>query len=82
MARASGNGCYGRRMLHHVVTFDLKQGSEAARSFSESLKLFALTASLGSTESLVMRSRSGTVRTVQARHDRPKLREITGGRYG
>jgi len=37
-----------------VVTFDLKQGSEAARSFSESLKLFALTASLGSTESLVM----------------------------
>jgi fructose-1,6-bisphosphatase II len=33
-------------------------------------------------ESLVMRSRSGTVRTVQARHDRPKLREVTGGRYG
>ena len=37
-----------------VVTFDLKQGSQAARNFSESLKLFALTASLGSTESLVM----------------------------
>jgi cystathionine beta-lyase/cystathionine gamma-synthase len=37
-----------------VVTFDLRQGSEAARSFSEKLKLFALTASLGSTESLVM----------------------------
>jgi cystathionine beta-lyase/cystathionine gamma-synthase len=37
-----------------VVTFDLKQGSEAARRFSEKLKLFALTASLGSTESLVM----------------------------
>jgi len=37
-----------------VVTFDLKKGSEAARSFSEKLKLFALTASLGSTESLVM----------------------------
>jgi fructose-1,6-bisphosphatase II len=35
-----------------------------------------------STESLVMRSRSGTVRKVQARHDRPKLREVTGGRYG
>jgi fructose-1,6-bisphosphatase II len=34
------------------------------------------------TESLVMRSRSGTVRTVQARHDRLKLREVTGGRYG
>jgi fructose-1,6-bisphosphatase II len=34
------------------------------------------------TESLVMRSRSGTVRKVQARHDRPKLREVTGGLYG
>jgi hypothetical protein len=30
----------------------------------------------------VMRSRSGTVREVKARHDRPKLREVTGGRYG
>ncbi len=37
-----------------VVTFDLRQGAEAARTFSENLKLFALTASLGSTESLVM----------------------------
>ncbi len=37
-----------------VVSFDLKKGSEAARHFSEGLKLFALTASLGSTESLVM----------------------------
>jgi fructose-1,6-bisphosphatase II len=35
-----------------------------------------------STESLVTRSRSGTVRTVKARHDKAKLREITGGRYG
>ncbi len=34
------------------------------------------------TESLVMRSRSGTVRRVQARHDRTKLRAITGERYG
>ena len=34
------------------------------------------------TESLVMRSRSGTVREVKARHDRAKLREVTGGRYG
>ncbi len=34
------------------------------------------------TESLVMRSRSGTVRTVTGRHDQAKLREITGGRYG
>jgi fructose-1,6-bisphosphatase II len=35
-----------------------------------------------STESLVTRSRSGTVRKVQAQHDRAKLREITGDRYG
>ncbi len=34
------------------------------------------------TESLVMRSRSGTVRRVRARHDRAKLRQITGARYG
>jgi fructose-1,6-bisphosphatase II len=35
------------------------------------------------TESLVMRSRSGTVRRVQARHDRSKLRELVAGeRYG
>jgi fructose-1,6-bisphosphatase II len=34
-----------------------------------------------STESLIMRSRSGTVRTVRANHDQAKLREVTGGRY-
>jgi fructose-1,6-bisphosphatase II len=34
------------------------------------------------TESLVMRSRSGTVRRVHARHDRSKLRNIIGERYG
>ena len=34
------------------------------------------------TESLVMRSRSGTVRRVHARHDRSKLRALTGVRYG
>ena len=35
-----------------------------------------------STDSLVMRSRSGTVRRVTARHDRTKLRALTGVRYG
>ena len=35
-----------------------------------------------STSSLVMRSRSGTVREVTARHDRAKLREVVGERYG
>ena len=34
------------------------------------------------TESLVMRSRSGTVRRIFARHDRSKLRALTGVRYG
>jgi fructose-1,6-bisphosphatase II len=35
------------------------------------------------TESIVMRSRSGTVRRISARHNRPKLREVTGHtRYG
>ncbi len=33
-------------------------------------------------ESLVMRSRSGTVRRISARHDRAKLRALTGVRYG
>ncbi len=35
-----------------------------------------------STESLVMRSRSGTVRRIFGRHDRSKLRTLTGVRYG
>jgi fructose-1,6-bisphosphatase II len=35
-----------------------------------------------STESLVMRSHSGTTRRVSASHDQAKLREVTGGRYG
>jgi fructose-1,6-bisphosphatase II len=34
------------------------------------------------TESLVMRSRSGTVRKVAATHNRVKLRALTGERYG
>ena len=35
-----------------------------------------------STESLVMRSRSGTVRRIASRHDRDKLRALTGYRMG
>ena len=41
-----------------------------------------LSAGQATTESLVMRSRSGTVREVKARHDRAKLREVVGERYG
>jgi fructose-1,6-bisphosphatase II len=40
------------------------------------------TATGATTESLVMRTRSGTVRRIFARHDRAKLREITGARAG
>jgi fructose-1,6-bisphosphatase II len=39
-------------------------------------------AKAATTESLVMRSRSGTVRRVHARHDRSKLRELSAERYG
>ena len=34
------------------------------------------------TESLVMRTRSGTVRRIHSRHDRTKLRAVAGTRYG
>jgi cystathionine beta-lyase/cystathionine gamma-synthase len=37
-----------------VVTFDLHAGSDAARRFADALQLFTTTASLGSTESLVL----------------------------
>jgi cystathionine beta-lyase/cystathionine gamma-synthase len=37
-----------------VVTFDLKAGAEAGRRFAEALQLFAITASLGATDSLVI----------------------------
>jgi fructose-1,6-bisphosphatase II len=40
------------------------------------------TGAKATTESLVTRSRSGTTRTIRARHDQAKLREVTGGRYG
>jgi fructose-1,6-bisphosphatase II len=34
------------------------------------------------TQSIIMRARSGTVRVISARHDRAKLRKIAGERYG
>jgi cystathionine beta-lyase/cystathionine gamma-synthase len=40
-----------------IVTFDLKGDATEARRFSEALKLFAISASLGSTESLVQPGR-------------------------
>jgi fructose-1,6-bisphosphatase II len=41
-----------------------------------------LSAGRATTESLVMRSRSGTVRRVHATHDRTKLRDLTGEKLG
>ena len=41
-----------------------------------------LSSGAATTESLAMRSRSGTVRRIHARHDRAKLRQITGERVG
>jgi cystathionine beta-lyase/cystathionine gamma-synthase len=37
-----------------IVTFDLRDGAEAGRHFAEALQYFAIAASLGATESLVM----------------------------
>ena len=37
-----------------IVTFDVRGGLEAGTRFAEALELFAITASLGSTESLVV----------------------------
>jgi fructose-1,6-bisphosphatase II len=41
-----------------------------------------LSSGAATTESLAIRSRSGTVRRIAARHDRAKLREITAERLG
>jgi len=41
-----------------------------------------LSSGAATTESLAMRSRSGTVRRIHARHDREKLRHLTGERVG
>ena len=37
-----------------IVTFELRDGPEAGRRFAEALEFFTMTASLGSTESLVL----------------------------
>lgn len=37
--------------------------------------------SAATTDSLIMRSRTGTVREVKARHNRPKLRQLAGARF-
>jgi cystathionine beta-lyase/cystathionine gamma-synthase len=56
-----------------VVTFDLRGGGEAAARFVDALELFALTPSLGSTESLVVASQMMSVRDLT-----PEQRRVSG----
>jgi cystathionine beta-lyase/cystathionine gamma-synthase len=60
-----------------VVSFDLKGGAEAAARFSDALKLFALAASLGSTESLVVAPQMMGGRDLTA--DQYKVSGLTEG---
>jgi cystathionine beta-lyase/cystathionine gamma-synthase len=50
-----------------LVTFDLRGGSEAGTRFAEALELFAIAASLGSTESLVVPPALQQPRALDAR---------------
>jgi len=54
MARASGNGCYGRRMLHHVVTFDLKPDAPADQVDRIAAALRALASTLPEVRSIAV----------------------------
>jgi cystathionine beta-lyase/cystathionine gamma-synthase len=60
-----------------IVTFDLKNGPEGGERFVETLKLFALTASLGSTESLVIAPQMMQSRDLTA--EQVRMSEITDG---
>lgn len=53
-----------------IVTLDLKGGEAAARRFADSLQLFALAASLGSTESLVITAQMMGGRELTAEQQR------------
>ena len=60
-----------------IVSFDLRGGADAGAKFSDALKLFALTASLGSTESLVMAPQMMGGRELTA--EQHKLSGLTDG---
>src|SRR3569833_3261140 len=60
-----------------IVSFDLEGGADAGARFSDALKLFALTASLGSTESLVVAPQMMGGRDLTA--DQYKLSGLTEG---
>ena len=60
-----------------IVSFELRGGADAARRFANSLELFALTASLGSTESLAVTAQMLGGRELTAEQQR--LSAITDG---
>jgi cystathionine beta-lyase/cystathionine gamma-synthase len=60
-----------------IVSLDLKGGAEAARRFADALQLFALAASLGSTESLIVTSQLLGARELTAEQQR--LSGVTAG---
>lgn len=53
-----------------VVTFDLRAGAEAGRQFAEALELFAMAASFGATDSLVLPSQLLVGRDLDAEQQR------------
>jgi cystathionine beta-lyase/cystathionine gamma-synthase len=60
-----------------IVSFDMKAGADAGGKFADALKLFALAASLGSTESLVVAPQMMGGRDLTA--DQHKLSGVTEG---
>jgi fructose-1,6-bisphosphatase II len=83
-SRARTSGYDLERVLH---TDDLVQGDNcffAATGVTDGdlLQGVRWNRAGATTQSIVMRSRSGTVRLVNARHERSKLRVIAGTRYG
>jgi cystathionine beta-lyase/cystathionine gamma-synthase len=60
-----------------IVSFDLKGGLEASRKFADALEFFAMAASLGSTESLVVTAQMMGGRDLTA--DQQALSSVTEG---
>jgi cystathionine beta-lyase/cystathionine gamma-synthase len=56
-----------------IVSFDLQGGAAAARRFADAVQLFALTASLGSTESLLV-----TPQMMAGRELNAELQRLSG----
>ena len=60
-----------------VVSFDLRAGAHGARRFAEALQLFAMAASLGATDSLVMPPQLLGSRDLN--HEQQRLAGIAAG---